>query len=328
MILGDSTVAFWTDAPTFVEDVFAEYMAGEKVTAADPAAQDESSRQRLEAFLSVLRGGIGVRSGLLEFDPTIGFHLLGLSPNAGRVSVRFFMQSTLGELLENLRAHHRAIRQTPAPAVGKYRGDPEFPALSLLLRQTGRDAKDIPPVLAGPLLESVLTRARYPSGLYSAVLRRIRADRVVNYLRVCVIAGFLNRNLILEVPVSLDIARQEPAYRLGRLFAALEKTQRDALGENLNRTICDSFYGAASMTPAIVFPRLLRLYQHHRSKLEVGRRVFRDRLVQEIVTALPEFPRNLTLPEQGSFAIGYYHQLRDFYTKREARDTGAERAES
>ena len=116
--------------------------------------------------------------------------------------------------------------------------------------------------------------------------------------------------------MSLDPGRSDPAYRLGRLFAALEKTQKDALGASLNTTIRDSSYSAASSTPGTIFPRLLRTYQHHLAKLEGGHKVNREKLVQEILAPLSAFPAHLSLPDQGLFAIGYYHQTRDFYTKR------------
>ena len=115
--------------------------------------------------------------------------------------------------------------------------------------------------------------------------------------------------------MSLDTERSDPAYRLGRLFAALEKTQIDALG-TVGASIRDRFYSAASATPGSVFPRLLRTYQHHLAnpKLEKGRKVNREKLVQEILGPLQEFTAHLNIQEQGIFAIGYYHQMRDFYT--------------
>ena len=119
--------------------------------------------------------------------------------------------------------------------------------------------------------------------------------------------------------MSLDIERSDPAYRLGRLFAALEKTQGDALG-NVIATIRDRFYGAASSTPRSVFPRLLRTYQHHLGKLEGGQKINREKLVQEIIGPLVNFPAHLSLADQGLFAIGYYHQMQKFYQKKEDRD--------
>lgn len=197
--------------------------------------------------------------------------------------------------------------------------DPEFPPTWMLLRQTARDADGIPPILAGPLMRAILSGSRYPDGLYSAVIRRIHADRDINYLRSCIIKGYLNRNHRREISMSLDTQRSDPAYRLGRLFAALEKTQGDALG-NLNASIRDRFYSAASSTPRSVFPRLLRTYQHHLGKLEGGRKVFREKLVQEIVGPLVHFPAHLNLADQGLFAIGYYHQMQNFYQKKEDGD--------
>ena len=116
--------------------------------------------------------------------------------------------------------------------------------------------------------------------------------------------------------MGLDPQRTDPAYRVGRLFAALEMTQKDAL-PNINATIRDRYFGAASATPGAVLPRLLRTYQHHLSKLEGGRKVIREKLVQEILNPLDAFPTHLNLTEQGLFALGYYHQIQDFYTPKD-----------
>ena len=113
--------------------------------------------------------------------------------------------------------------------------------------------------------------------------------------------------------MTLDTVRTDPAYRLGRLFAVLEKTQKDAYESKLNTTIRDSYYSSASAAPLTVFPRLLRTYQHHLSKLDVGARVNREKLVQEILDPLDVFPAHFGLPEQGLFALGYYHQMNDLY---------------
>lgn len=317
--LGDTTVAFWTERPTFTESIFAPFISEGSSAVNNPASQDEATRAKLEAFLDAIRAG-RERYAELEEDPEqTGFFILGLAPNAARISVRFFHSGKLANLLDNLRRHFADIRTTPQPPTGSRREDPEFPPLWMLLRQTARDSKEIPPVLAGPLLRAVVTGARYPDALFSAVIRRIRADHTVNYPRACVIKGHLVRNLNLEVSMSLDTTRTDPAYRLGRLFAALEKTQADALG-SVGASIRDRFYGAASATPQSVFPRLLRTYQHHLGKLERGRKTNRERLVQEILDPLGAFPAHLNLADQGLFAIGYYHQTRDFYTKKRQDD--------
>ncbi len=125
--------------------------------------------------------------------------------------------------------------------------------------------------------------------------------------------------------MSLDIERSDPAYRLGRLFAALEKTQKDALGD-VGASIRDRFYSSASATPGSVFPRVLRTYQHHLAKLEGGRKVNREKLVQEILDPLSDFPAHLDLTEQGLFALGYYHQTRAFYTKKDVSEPASQTA--
>jgi CRISPR-associated protein Csd1 len=320
IMLADMTVAFWTDTPGPFEDLFLEVLTqgSEAVDAAstEGGGQDEAQRQRVEALLEAIRRGKpGDPAVVPDPDGTKAF-ILGLSPNSARISVRFFYQGTAGDLIEKVHRHQSDIGIEPQPASGRRRADPEFPSVQALLDQTARKREDIPPLLGGALLQSVLTGTPYPHALFAAAMRRVRADRSVNYLRCCVIKGFLVRNLNQEVSMALDPDRSDPAYRLGRLFATLEKTQKDALGGNLNKTIRDGFYSSASATPSAVFPRLLRTYQHHLSKLEGGQRVSREKLVQSIFDPMTGFPSQLTLADQGLFAIGYYHQTRDFYTKR------------
>lgn len=311
--VGDATTVFWTGSPTVTEGFLADLLEGH--TPEDEAlAQDESLRARLQTFFEILRAG-GGRSVTDLGDPAdTPFYVLGLSPNAARLSVRFWAAGTLAGFVESLRAHFAALRLTRRFP----EHEPEFPAAWLLLRQTARESKDIPPLLAGPFLRAILTGTPYPATLASAVLNRIRADHDLGYLRCALLKAFLNRNHQLDLSVSLDPIRPEPAYRLGRLFAALEMTQRDALGET-NTSIRDRFYSAASATPRAVFPRLLRTYQHHLSKAAtergMGLKVNRERLVQEICSGLADMPAHLGLEGQSLFALGYYHQRQAFFTK-------------
>ena len=171
-------------------------------------------------------------------------------------------------------------------------------------------------------MRSLLTGFAYPEALPAAVLRRIRADRNVAYIRVAILKAWLNRNtrfnihpLNKDIAMSLDPDRIETAYHMGRLFAALEKVQEDAL-PGINATIKDRYFSAASATPASVFPRLIRLSQHHLGKLNTGSKIHREKNIQEICGKLNEFPSHLSLRDQGLFAIGYYHQRQDFFTKR------------
>jgi CRISPR-associated protein Csd1 len=320
IVVGDATVVFWTERPTLTEDIFAAFAASGSVPLEPTEHQDAALLEKLKAFLTALRKGREAYAELEDDPDHVPFFLLGLAPNAARISVRFFHRGTLSELLGNLRAHHDDVRIQPQPAAGSRRGDPEFPPVWLLLAQTARDTSEVPPVLAGPLLRSIVTGVPYPEGLYSAVIRRIHADRTINYARSCVIKGYLRRNRSKELAMTLEPDRPDPAYRLGRLFAALEKTQIDALGSGLTATVRDRFYSSASATPRSVFPRLLRTYQHHLAKLEGGHKVNREKLVQEILDPLADFPAHLDLPGQGLFALGYYHQTRSFYAKKEATE--------
>jgi CRISPR-associated protein Csd1 len=324
--LADATVVFWTDRPTMVEDVFAHLTSWGSASLEADKVQDEGVRKQLEVFLKALRRGVE-RAGELKSEQHTGFYMLGLAPNAARISVRLFYRSTVGELLDNLRRHFDDIRIAGRPTTPKRRGDPEFPSAWLLLQQTARDSSEIPPILSGPLLRSIISGTPYPQGLYSAVIRRIRLDSTINFARACVIKGFLTRNRKQEVSMALDRERSDPAYCLGRLFAALEKTQLDAHPGGINATIRDRFYSSASANPGAVFPRLLRTYQHHLAKLERGLAITRERLVQEILAPLDGFPAQLNLTDQGAFAIGYYHQMQGFYTKKSAQTDASEKGE-
>ncbi len=320
--IGDTTCVFWTDQPSIVEDVFGIFAS--EGSNSPEQAQDEDTRSKLEILLKAIRYG-GEAKSALGIDPEeTKFYLLGLAPNAARLSVRFFHRSTVAQLLENLRSHHRdiAIVREWESAQGKRLPDPEFPAYWQLLNQTARVADEIPPLLGGSLMRAILDGIAYPESLYSAVIRRIRADRTINYLRAAIIKGTLTRNHKQTITTMLDNENTDPAYLLGRLFAALEKTQYDALGE-LNAGLRDKFYSSASATPASVFPRIIRTYQHHLSKLTGGAKVNRERLVQNILDGIPSsgFPNNLNLKSQGIFALGYYHQRKEFFTKKETSDS-------
>lgn len=321
--LGDMTIAFWTDRPSIVEDIFTQFAEYGSQRGSSDLAQDESLRQKIEIFLDALRQGIEKYGDIERDADRISFYILGLSPNVARLSVRLFLRASIRELLDNLRKHYHDMKMDR-----QFDADPEFPAAWMLLRQTARDSDGIPPILAGPLIRSILNGARYPDGLFTAVIRRIHADREINYLRACLIKGYLVRNKRKEISMSLDTERTDPAYRVGRLFAALEKTQIDKIKIDSNgklpksfKTIRDSFYSSASATPRSVFPRLLRLYQHHLAKLDGGWRVNREKVVQEIVGSIADFPANLNLAEQGLFALGYYHQMQAFYAKPEEQES-------
>ena len=328
--IGDATTVFWTDAPTYTntESVINQFLGGgggnpETDADDDTPAQQKQLLTSLHATLRALRSGGEVDPAFLE-EKDRTFYILGLTGQAGgRIGVRFWHRSTVEELLRSLAKHHDdlAIQREWEPGPKIKNPDPEFPQIWQILRQTARESKDIPPNLGGALMRSILTMSPYPQMLAGCILSRIRADRTINYLRVASLKAWLVRNHQQSVPMTYNPDKPESAYRLGALFALLEKTQQDALGD-VNAGIRDRYYSSASATPASVFPRLLRTYQHHLSKAgsrNKGYQIHREREVQTIL-AEPEpmeaFPSHLNMKEQGLFAIGYYHKRKDIWTKK------------
>jgi CRISPR-associated protein Csd1 len=201
----------------------------------------------------------------------------------------------------------------------------ETPSIWRLLIETAaqRKSENIPPNLAGEWLHAILTGVHYPLTLLSTLLMRLRADHDVNGLRAGIMKAVLIRNFEMEVPVSLDPENKDPGYLLGRLFAAYEYAQIQALGGNVNATIRDQYYGTASATPRAVFPLLQRKATHHLSRLrkdKPGLAINLDRRIGEIFELTePEslFTPTLSAQRQALFAVGYYHQKNDFYRRKE-----------
>ena len=201
--------------------------------------------------------------------------------------------------------------------IKNFDADPEFPGIWQLLRETAvlRKSENISPVLAGSIVRSIMTGSAYPQSLMAAIISRIRADQEINYLRAAMIKACLVRKYRIngiskEVTMPLDKESTNIAYRLGRLFAVLEKAQKDAI-PGANTTIKDRYYSSASATPSIVFPQLIRLSQHHIQKAKYGS--VADKMIEEIMQGIQGFPAHLSLDDQGLFAIGYYHQRKDFF---------------
>lgn len=312
--IGDATVVFWTDRAEAgdVEPYFHEIFGEGPSQNAEHAATVD----RLRGFLAAARQG---RLGDMIRDPEAPFYVLGLSPNASRLNVRYWLAGTVKEFADRIARHIADLEMTGEPP-----GSPPLVIRRILL-ETSRDPKDIAPNLAGEVARAVLSGSRYPQVLFNSVVRRIRADTGMNHRRAAILKAHLIRNLNQEVPVALNKEHPDEAYHLGRLFAALEYAQTSALG-NINRTVKDAFFGAAAATPSFVFPRLIRLNHHHLEKLPTapvdargaGTRTkgFFDRLIQEICARVTHFPGHLTLERQGLFYIGYFHQRQEFFTKR------------
>jgi CRISPR-associated protein Csd1 len=308
--VGDSSVVFWAEKKDPLEDTFAIYFS--EPPKDDP---DANTRQVQALYRSIEQGSLNVST-----EPN-RFFVLGLAPNAARISVRFWLTGTVREFSARIIDHFNDLAIDHAPH------EPSYLSLFRLLANTAVQGKaeNIPPNLAGDTMRAILSGLPYPETLLASALRRIRAERNVSYPRAALIKACLNRSHRLknatpeeDLRVSLDVANTSIGYRLGRLFATLEKVQEEA-NPGLNATIRDLFYGAASCSPVTVFATLLKLSKHHLAKIENrGRSVNLEKLIQEICEGIgPEgFPTQLALSEQGRFAIGYYHQKQSFYTKK------------
>ena len=335
--IGDASVVFWAEAAS--DDAVAaaeDFMAN--VWAWDEAPTDAQETQSLRHALEKLVKGKPLKDIDPRLDPATRIYVLGLAPNAARISIRFWYVNTLGTLVDNVAWHARDLQLQPAPWK-------VMPALWRLVLATApsRDGRakseDVPPQLAGELMRAILEGSRYPGSLLINTLMRMRTDGDLSGVRVAICKAVLVRNQRLgnngfkeEVSVSLDKESTSPGYRLGRLFAVLEGVQRSALGGQVNATIRDRYYGAASATPASVFPMLLRNTQNHLSKLrkdKPGLAVNLEKDIREIVDGLAEhFPRSLRIEAQGQFAIGYYHQAQSRFNKTgEDTDTNQDNSE-
>ncbi len=304
--VGDASTVFWAQKDDAeIEEGFAAIF-GERD---DPDARAEQVRALLGA----------VQSG--QFDGGRGdklFYVLGLAPNAARVSVRFWHAAPLHEIARRITQWFADLK------VVRSAKDPEYPSLFRLLAACAQQGKadNIPPNLGGDIMRAILSGTPFPATWLNAAVLRCRAEQNVTYLRAAAIKASLNRlqrfqpnqSLDKELSDMLDLENTSPAYRLGRLFAALEKIQEEA-SPGLNATIRERYYGAASSTPVAVFTTLLRLKNHHLAKLaNRGRAINFERLLGEIMGGLNDFPKHLSLPEQGRFALGYYHQRQDFFS--------------
>lgn len=308
MQVGDASTVFWaqSEEDRDVEDGFAALFADD---VDDPNAHTEQVRVLYDSLhTGRFAGAAGERK----------FFVLGLAPNAARIAIRFWQPSPLSEVAAHVRRWFDELALVHGPK------DPEYPTLFRLLASVALLGKvdNLPSNLGGEVMRAVLSGGAYPAAWLNAAVMRCRSEQHVPYLRAAVIKACLLRGHPTspqeEPTVMLDTHNPNVAYRLGRLFAALEKIQEEA-SPGLNATIRERYYGAASSTPVAVFTTLLRLKNHHLAKLTSrGRAANFEKLLGEILGAVGDFPLHLNLPDQGRFALGYYHQRQAFFTKTEA----------
>ena len=305
--VGDTTIVFWSqkrDSPNYdLESEFQWFLE-------DPPKDDPDRGVRAVKGLFE-----AMRSGNIGLPDDNRFYVLGLAPNAARISIRFWKTGTTRSIAEKIVRHFEDIQ------IAHGSNEPEHLSLNRMLRSTALEYKmdNVPPNLSSSVVTSILDGTPYPITLVQQCIRRIRAERNVNRARAGILKAWINRSPKYSerevIQVALDRENKNEGYRLGRLFAVLEKIQEEA-NPGINATIRDRYYGAASSSPVTVFSQLLKLKNHHLSKLErTGRKVFFEKEIGEILGEIDNFPKHLTLEEQAFFGIGYYHQRQEFFRK-------------
>ncbi len=330
--IADTTVVFWSQSANHEE----EDLFGDCVD-----SQDYLTDMDLKNVVSQVAKGKKVNFREENLDPDDGFCVLGLAPNAGRISVRLFLQGTFGSMLGNLEKHYDRLDIVKPP----FKGNMSLGIWFLLNETANQNSKNkMPPSpMAGAVLTSVLTDQRYPDALFQDIIIRIRAERYINWRKAAIIKAWLLKNGNVRVKEAATVELNEQSsylpYVLGREFAVLERIQQESVRTQGEPTpaadgkdkkggatppkspIRDRYFTSASTTPAAIFPVIMHLSQHHQKKLSDSARVWYDKLLTELQSRIhEELPRHLTLQEQGAFYLGYYHQKQAFFAKKETKE--------
>lgn len=307
--IADTSVVFWSQKQNDFENHFSFFFS------APPKDDPDQNIREVKALLE------SIHTGKLNTEGDTQFYILGLAPNAARISIRFWKTGRVADFATNIAKHFEDL-----DIVRGKNDEKEYFSLFNLLSNVSFEFKvdNVPPNLAGKVIESVLDGTKYPDTLQQQCIRRIRAEQHVNRIRAAILKAYLNRKETIYntkeklITMSLDLDNKNQGYLCGRLFAVLEKIQEDAQ-PGINATIKDRFYGAASSTPVTVFGRLLNLSNHHLAKLGGGSKTYYEKIILEIMTGISSngLPAHLSLDDQSRFAIGYYHQRQDLFTKKD-----------
>lgn len=314
-MVGDMTVVFWSKDGEEAYQTSMDFMLD--------GAEDSVSDADLRQLLKHLSKGEPANWDGIPLQPANDFFILGLAPNAARVAVRFFERSSFGKIVANIKQHYDDI------AIQKDHRNQwiEIPLWALLRETVNQNASDKSPSpqMAGDVMRAMLTGGRYPETMLNQTILRIRAEHAVTRGRAALIKAYLIRNTkthpmhekMKEAAVmALNTETGYAPYVLGRLFSVLEAIQETA-NPGINATIKDRYFNAACATPAAVFPLLIKLSNSHLKKMEDAKRIYYGKQLTELMGKLDtDFPKTLSLQEQGTMILGYYHQTQKRFEKK------------
>lgn len=327
LIIGDTTCVFWTEKEVVgnCTQILMSLFTGEAIEKAEKEVQIASQEtKQTKDILARVRRGLNITPEMLEMDKGTKVYILGLAPNMARLSVRFWYEDTFGKFVDKISQHYLDMEIV--------KGDKDKPIISTrdIIRAMAVQGKNenVPKTVENALFTAITSGTNYPQGVYTNILIRIRAetgeDFCINQTRAAFIKAYLKRKYRLnkwetkeeEITVALNESSTSTAYQLGRLFAVLEKIQADAGNKGLR----ERYFSSASTNPKVVFPAILKLSQSHIAKLskEQGN-VYLDKVCEDILSHIEAFPASLSLDDQGLFILGYYHQRKYIFTKKENR---------
>lgn len=320
--LGDTTVVYWAQsAKPIYRDLFGFALEPKTEEANDSKQMEENkvATHLLHNIFEKIVSGSPLSEISDSFDKDTRFYVLGLSPNAARLSVRFFLQDSFGGIIDKIATHYCDLEIEKAPYEPRL-----LPLWKLMFETVSPNSKDraSSPLLSGSVMRSILSGTAYPTALFMNVLVRIRAEKSITYGKAAIIKAYLirkhksDKKQMEVLSVSVNKNSENRAYVLGRLFAILEKLQLEA-NPGISTTIKNKYFTSACATPSTVFPVLLRLSNHHSSKAQYGYTY--EMKIREIMGKIEmdeqPFPSHLSLDQQGVFILGYYHQYQENYAK-------------
>lgn len=337
--LGDTTLVYWAEGaePAYGSAFMAMLGIGSE-------NENRITQKKLDGVLKALCDGYTVKWENVPLNPKNRFYILGLAPNASRLSVRFFLQNSFDEFAKNYQKHQDDLK-----IVRSASDERESLSMWALLRETAIKNPNKPPKfqrqLVEEMLNAILSGSRYPSTLFTQIEIRVRAEQKITHEKAAMIKAYLLRNVVEQqkdrthvykevLGVELNISKTTYLpYRLGRLFAVLEALQLESFRDNGNKdskpntTLKDQFFNAACATPMMAFPTIVARAQNYLRKLKVknkeGLARYYNGMMDDIIGNFEEsYPAHLSLEDQGIFQIGYYHQRQKMYAKKEEKDNG------